>query len=170
MFKSKVISGSGLMLLYVGVQPLQANPVSYEELKTAYESGINASIILNTIGCKRIPPQTVSCSEKNIITPLHEHNFEGDSARIRFNIDDRAMLRSVDNVEALYIYDSYRVPHAPKSNDTSIGPLYDVAVHLHLYDSQEVHYFLKAQSLDQSENIESIYHCTWSSLTINIKN
>ena len=128
MFKSKVINGSGLMLLYVAAQSLQANSVNYEDLKSAYDSGINASIILNMIGCKKIPPQIVSYSEKNITTPLHEHNFEGDSARIRFNIDDRAMLRSVDNVEALYIWDSYRVPHAPKSNDTSIGPLYDVAV------------------------------------------
>ena len=157
------------MLLYVAAQSLQANSVSYEDLKTAYDSGMNASIILNMIGCKKIPTQIDSHSEKNIITPWHEHNYEGDSARIRFNIDDRTMLRTVDNVEALYIWDSYRVPHAPKQNDTSIGPFYDVAVHLHLYDSQEVRYFLKAQSLDQSKNVESIYHCPWSSLTINVK-
>ena len=169
MFKANLISCSGLMLLCAGAHSLQAELISYEELKSAYDSGISARIILNLTECKTIQPQTVSYSVKNVTAPLHEHDFENDSVRTRFNID-RAMLRSVDNVEALYIIDSYRVPHTPRANDTSIGPLYDVATSIQLYASQEVRYFLKAQSLDQSETIESIFSCPWSSLTINIGN
>lgn len=169
MVKSNIIICNGLMLLCSGAYSLENELVSFEELKNAYIAGIDAAIVLSLSDCKLIPSQAAPIHEENNTASYHEQNHENYQARLRFNINN-AFLRGTGSSEGLFIHNSYRLPHTPKASATSIGVLYDVSVSVQLFASEEVHYFMKAQSLDQSEIIDTIFSCPWSSLIIKIKN
>ena len=162
------MAGSILVTLFTSVYSHQNDQTSYEQLKNAYNKGMSAAINLDLSVCKIYPSQELPYHGKN-------HSFvfpyqESDSYQLttRFNIE-KANLRGSGESEALYIYDSYRLPPSPERNATTIGSLYDIAINIQLYASEEVHYLIKWVRIDQSESIDAIYHCPWSSLTINIK-
>ena len=155
MVKSKVIAGFGLIPFCFSVHSSQIETVSYGQLRSAFLNAMKASINLSLSDCKQITP---TIQDKYNPPPL---------LVTRFNLDT-ATLRDLKDSEQLIINYSKRLPHNPKANDTTIGPLYDTSTDLILYSSEQVEFYLKAQSIDYQEEINLIYNCPWSALSIRI--
>ena len=157
MFRSKVIFSLCLISICFNAYSSQAEPVSYYQLRSAYLNGMRATINLNINDCNEINP--------TIQDEVHPYSL----LVTRFNLNT-ATLRDLEDSEQLIINYSKRLPHNPKENDTTIGSFYDTSSDLILYNSEQVKYYLKAQSIDLKKDINILYSCPWSALSISITN